>query len=975
MESVVAQIRERIDYERMFSEFLDLSGSGAERSARCIFHDDNNPSMSVNVEEGIFYCHNDACGARGDFIDFYCRVRSLTFREALGELAVRVGIEFKREADPEEGVIDEAIVEANHERLLNTDNALRKLEERRGITEDTVRAWELGHDGRRYYIPIRDEVGRCVNIRRYDPDASDSTAKMISWRRGFGAARIWPFSSLDRVRGGDDEFVLITEGEMDCLVALQMGFAAMTATGGAGTWRSTWNHYFRGVDVVICYDADEAGHRGAVNVARNLRGVASSVRIVRLPLTEPPGADLTDYFIGHGMTSEDFRGLVERASEFEPSDETGIRPPDEEPVELHLSKASEAENLHRLLRMDVMVSGKNTSPYVVPDVLELSCSMPGLNMCERCPVAAEAGKLRLDIDYDSNEILRFCHAKDVVLQREYKRRAGVPKSCGYVDAEVIEGRNVEQVQLIPEIDRSTEDTEYVTRSAFFLGHGLRPNTTYRATGYMVPDPDNQMATHIIHGVIPSKSNIDAFKLTDDVVNELSVFQPEGSGLGALWRKLDDVYDDLELYTRIYQRRDLMVATDLTFHSVLTFDFQGERLTRGWIESLIIGDSRTGKSTIVQRMMDYYSAGELASGENTTLAGLVGGLHQIGESWALRWGKIPLNDRRLLVIDEAGNLSEDQIGRMSAMRSSGVAEVIKIHTERTTSRTRMIWISNPRGNQPLSSYSQGVLAVKELIGAPEDIARFDIVTTSASEDVPLDVINARREPTDEDVRYTRRLCHQRVMWAWSRSPEQVRWCEGSEKRVLKHATSHGQRYKYAVEIPIVEPNEQRVTIARIAVAAAAMFFSTDTGKNVLVRPEHVDFAADFLRRIYSKPSLSFEEYARLQQRRYEIRNNAQIRDIVNREAGAARQLMENEQFTQRDLMEILDVGERDDVRDIISTLRKSGFLKRRGSSYYYKTPAAIRFLRDHLRASEEDTPANIGGTLWSEEDALPEAPDF
>jgi hypothetical protein len=394
------------------------------------------------------------------------------------------------------------------------------------------------------------------------------------------------------------------------------------------------------------------------------------------------------------------------------------------------------------------------------------------------------------------------------------------------------------------------------------------------------------------------------------------------------------------------------------HSILRFAFQGELLVRGWCEALVIGDSRTGKSTIVQRLLDYYGAGEFSTGENTTLAGLVGGLHQIGTSWALQWGRIPLNDRRLLAIDEAGNLPTEQIGRMSSMRSSGVAEVIKVHTERTNARTRQVWITNPRSNRSLSSFSQGVLAVKELIGAPEDIARFDIVVSAATGDVPLAVVNSARG-AEAPVTYSRDLCHQRVMWAWSRTGEHVVWEGDSTSLVLRLATDQGQRYRYATEIPLVEPNEQRVKLARLSAAVAATFFSSDeSGQKLIIKPAHVQFAHDYLEAIYGKASLRFDEYSAMQRRRYELTEAGGIRTILDRNQHAPRTLMEQEAFTQRDLQEILSYNDRDDFRDALTKLRDSGFIRRVGTSFYVKTPAAIKYLRDMLG---NDAVTNMAGS--------------
>ena len=128
-ESLIQRIRERMDFDALFGEFLNMTGRAPWKSAKCIFHEDSNPSMGVNVEDGYYLCRNPECGVRGDFIDFYKRVRGLNFVEALAELAQRVGLEVETRAsggpvnDGAPGVIDEAIVTSASYRLLNTPTA------------------------------------------------------------------------------------------------------------------------------------------------------------------------------------------------------------------------------------------------------------------------------------------------------------------------------------------------------------------------------------------------------------------------------------------------------------------------------------------------------------------------------------------------------------------------------------------------------------------------------------------------------------------------------------------------------------------------------------------------------------------------------------------------------------------------------------------------------------------------------------
>lgn len=63
------------------AEGLRLFGRGAWRTTRCVFHDDDRPSLSINVETGGYRCH--ACGARGgDVLDFHRARHGLGFKDA-----------------------------------------------------------------------------------------------------------------------------------------------------------------------------------------------------------------------------------------------------------------------------------------------------------------------------------------------------------------------------------------------------------------------------------------------------------------------------------------------------------------------------------------------------------------------------------------------------------------------------------------------------------------------------------------------------------------------------------------------------------------------------------------------------------------------------------------------------------------------------------------------------------------------------
>lgn len=68
-------------------EHVELHGSGAERKGLCPFHDDTNPSLSVNVETGLWHCFG--CGRGGDVFTFIMEAEHCDFSEARKVIAER----------------------------------------------------------------------------------------------------------------------------------------------------------------------------------------------------------------------------------------------------------------------------------------------------------------------------------------------------------------------------------------------------------------------------------------------------------------------------------------------------------------------------------------------------------------------------------------------------------------------------------------------------------------------------------------------------------------------------------------------------------------------------------------------------------------------------------------------------------------------------------------------------------------------
>lgn len=100
-----------------------------------------------------------------------------------------------------------------------------------------------------------------------------------------------------------DEIIFIAEGEKDADNLAALGLLATCNAGGANKWPDALNRHFKGREVVILPDNDDAGRAHASLVAGKLQGIAASVRVLALP-DLPPKGDVSDWLAAGGDESE-----------------------------------------------------------------------------------------------------------------------------------------------------------------------------------------------------------------------------------------------------------------------------------------------------------------------------------------------------------------------------------------------------------------------------------------------------------------------------------------------------------------------------------------------------------------------------------------------------------------------------------------------------------------------------------------------
>ena len=272
--------------------------------------------------EERWHCHG--CGMGGTAIDLVMVVRGFPVREAIEQLAGRVGV---REAagirsrkaprsdasptvDPSRPVADQegltAFVDECAARLWTPAGApVRQwLTETRGIPEDVLRANRIGADpgrrrqrrpdgmpsaGRAAVLPVLQE-GRPVfaQLRVIAPLEGRPRYLNASARLAVNP-RVGMFQPAEPV----GQCVIVTEGILDALSANSASFRAVAVLGaGLASPGSEWTSNKladrlarRGAPLIVALDADDAGERAASELIAQLRELESSVVRLNVPET------------------------------------------------------------------------------------------------------------------------------------------------------------------------------------------------------------------------------------------------------------------------------------------------------------------------------------------------------------------------------------------------------------------------------------------------------------------------------------------------------------------------------------------------------------------------------------------------------------------------------------------------------------------------------------------------------------------
>jgi hypothetical protein len=248
----------------------------------------------------------------------------------------------------------------------------------------------------------------------------------------------------------------------------------------------------------------------------------------------------------------------------------------------------------------------------------------------------------------------------------------------------------------------------------------------------------------------------------------------------------------------------------------------------------------------------------------------------------------------------------------------------------------LWIGNVRPPKlDLSDYEFGCEALKDIVGMPEDIARFDYAMTAAAVEVNAIDINSDRVLTKTYEDYDSESCGQLILWAWSRGRDTVQFQREALEACWKHAIEMGEIY--TTKIPLVMASNQRIKLARIGAAIAARVFSTDDGENLIVTAEHIDTARWLLDKFYSKESFGYLQMSHQGEYYNERRtdSNGKITNYLKSRPQLADFIARTKYINVRKISDQTGMADME-AQEVIRKLASTMMIEDRGTHGYYVT---------------------------------------
>ena len=347
--SFIDELVARNPIEDVVGQYVQLKRSGANMFGLCPFHGEKTASFSVAPDKGIYYCFG--CHKGGGVINFMMEVEGLSYPDAVRNLAKRAGLEVPEDDQYQNRYQQQErlwalMKEAGrffHEQLYSPAgkacleyiakrglsksivtrfgvgyapdswNALVDAMKKKGYTDKELRDADLvGEKNGRIYdrfrnrlmFPIIDVRGNVIGFGGRVLD--DSKPKYLNSNETLIFNKRKNLFGLNFAKKTKESSIILVEGNIDVITLHQYGFDNAVASLGTSLTEEQVALLSRYTEqVVLTYDADEAGQRAAQRAIPMLEKAGIRVKVLKMKDAKDP-----DEFL-HKFGPDRFRMLLE----------------------------------------------------------------------------------------------------------------------------------------------------------------------------------------------------------------------------------------------------------------------------------------------------------------------------------------------------------------------------------------------------------------------------------------------------------------------------------------------------------------------------------------------------------------------------------------------------------------------------------------------------------------------------------------
>jgi DNA primase len=364
----IEQIAAANDIVEVIGSYFPLKRAGTTFKALCPFHQEKTPSFTVSPQRQTFHCFG--CGAGGSVFRFVMDYEHLDFPTAVRKLAARAGVPVIEERgssgdDDRQHETRRTLLQLHaeatewfHENLVKNKAGApaRDYLKKRGIDRRIAGDWQIGFapeswdafltwaidrgyrrpqilqsglikprdenrpDGEAYdrfrgriMFPIHNDVGEVIAFSGRVLEKETEGAKYLNSPETplFRKGRV--LFGLHKTKRGliEANCAIVCEGQLDLITVFEAGITNVVAPQGTAFTEDQARILKRFVnEVVLCFDADTAGHKAA---ERSLDALLQNNLIVRV--AEMPAGEDPDSMIRH-KGKEAFEERISAARDF-----------------------------------------------------------------------------------------------------------------------------------------------------------------------------------------------------------------------------------------------------------------------------------------------------------------------------------------------------------------------------------------------------------------------------------------------------------------------------------------------------------------------------------------------------------------------------------------------------------------------------------------------------------------------------------